>query len=110
MLSSTSSHSLATTVGVLLACALLSAPFVIPLAFRCLGSVLRRRSNGRRALLRARVELEEDAYRAQKARQSKSEDEEDWERVESYAAGLSRSSASAESDWDGVIGFFHPFW
>jgi alpha-1,2-mannosyltransferase len=110
MLSSTSSHSLATTVGVLLICALLSTPFVIPLAFRCLGSVLCRRSKGRRALLRARVELEEDAYRAHEARQSKSEDEEEWERVESYAAGQSRSSVTDENDWDGVIGFFHPFW
>lgn len=108
-----SSQSFATTVAVLLSCALLFSSivgFVIPLAFRCFGFALRRRSRGRREILRSRVELEEDSYRAQKLRLSKTEDE-DWETVEGYASSQQKGSGSSdESDWDGIIGFFHPFW
>ena len=98
------------------------AGWVIRLALRGLGCWIRRRTKWRKDLIRARVRAEEDDYRSKATRQApapttvKAEDEEDWEKVEGYTGnnGLSASSSSTgtdeKSDWDGVVGFFHPFW
>ena len=92
---------------------ILSGLFVVPLSFRfagrLIGSSLKRKSALRRKILLAKVEAEQDDYRAKKQRSSNGEDE-DWEKVETYAAGTARNGESGEDDWNGVVGFFHPFW
>lgn len=72
-------------------------------AGQTLGWYLRQRTSARRKTIFSEVRAEEKDYRAKKRLSPKSDDE-DWEKVESYAAG------SAKDHWEGVIGFFHPFW
>lgn len=97
------------TLAALLAC-LLAFPslvgFVIRLTFRCIGSSIRRKTKGRRVALQSRVRSEETSFTA---RQSKADDE-DWEKVEGYSSEQSITDSTSQSDWEGVVGFFHPFW
>lgn len=98
-----------TTLVALLAC-LLAFPslagFVVRLIFRGIGYFIQRRSRGAREALRSRVRTEEASFRA---RQTRTEDE-DWEKVEGYGSESDSVKGSFESDWEGVVGFFHPFW
>lgn len=93
---------LRTVINVLLYLPLLRA------SGRVLGWSLRRKTNSRRQLILRRVAAEEAAYIA-KARKGNPEDD-DWERVETYASGPAETKAQSTQQWEGVIGFFHPFW
>lgn len=96
------------------------------LVFRSVGWLIRRRTRSRREYVIARARLEEEETRASRLKgsaqslaRSQAEDE-DWEKVDS--SGGAKTSSSSDSgasggvegsktdDWDGVIGFFHPFW
>ncbi|EEP77092.1 alpha-1,2-mannosyltransferase alg-11 [Uncinocarpus reesii 1704] len=83
------------------------AGYPIRLALRGLGCRIRKRTKGKRELIRARVRVEEEDYRSRKDRQSKAEDD-DWEKVERYASDAPGGSIE-ENGWDGFVGFFHPF-
>lgn len=95
---------------------------LLALIFRGVGWVIRRRTRSRReyVIARARSE-EEEGCRALQAKDSASrsqvEDEEDWEKVDTGERPLSSSESGAtgteegkKDDWNGVVGFFHPFW
>ena len=73
------------------------------------GWYLRRKTAARRKSILAQVQLEEESFQSQE-RFSPNSDDGDWERVESHAAGTASNGGQAEKDWQGVIGFFHPFW
>lgn len=83
-----------------------------------LGYLNQKKSEARRALIRARVRVEEEDYRSRRARQTAGfkVDEEDWETVDKHGGdNRGRSSTSSGdgrncSDWAGIVGFFHPFW
>ena len=98
-------------VNSLLAIALtvFAATWIARYAGQTIGWYLRRKTSGRRSLILSRVKLEEEAYTSRDRKSAKSDDE-DWEKVESYAAGSAENGAKAEDDWAGVVGFFHPFW
>lgn len=84
--------------------------YIVRLLLRTAGQRLRRRTSGKRALIFQRVKVDERQLRSNAARAPKHEDE-DWERVESYAAGTAvNGDAYQEKDYEGVIGFLHPFW
>jgi alpha-1,2-mannosyltransferase len=102
--------SIAATAVVL---ALLHHYFILPILIRyalsSLGVYLRFKTRARRELIveKARAEARE----ANKKRsRPPSRDDEDWEKVEGYAAGSAKNGGRAEADWHGMIGFFHPFW
>ena len=83
------------------------APFVIRLVCLAVGRQLRRSTEDRRSLIYQRVHAEESTYVAKK----KADNGDDgWEKIESYATGSAKNGDRAEKDWDGVVGFFHPFW
>lgn len=42
--------------------------------------------------------------------EQKESDDEDWEKLSGHAVGSSTNGDKADRDFDGVIGFFHPFW
>ena len=89
-------------------------PFLVKiLARRCLrfiGWSLQRRTSKRRELIASRVRSEEEAYQASQKGSSKADDE-DWEKVEGYAAGTApNGDLPRDVEWEGVVGFFHPFW
>ncbi|KAI1948012.1 asparagine-linked glycosylation protein [Ophidiomyces ophidiicola] len=78
------------------------------LVFRAFGRHIQRKGKGRRDLIRARVQVEEEDYRSRNLRQSKLDDD-DWEKVEGSDSRASSRGSAVESDWDGFVGFFHPF-
>ncbi|KAK4207600.1 hypothetical protein QBC37DRAFT_379923 [Rhypophila decipiens] len=99
----------------------LASIFLVPLLWRTIGSVLgwyvRRKTEGRRAQI---VELMDGDVRRHNERtrqptssssgSSSSSDESDgWENVDASTAGTASNGEKGEEDWDGIVGFFHPF-
>ncbi|KAI4171723.1 MAG: hypothetical protein LQ346_008712 [Caloplaca aetnensis] len=72
------------------------------------GWSLRRRSRARRTLLLARVKVEESQHQLS-TRQSPKSDDGEWEKVEKSTEGSARTGQEANDEWEGIIGFFHPF-
>lgn len=85
------------------------AAFLIRLAFRGFGSLIERKTRGRRESIRDRIRLEEGEYRSRRQKFTRPEDE-DWEKIEGHALGSATNGESGEGDWEGIVGFFHPFW
>lgn len=119
------SSSIATVVTVLAFIVLTPtlAAYVIRFIFQGLGYLIRRRTKWRRELICTRVSFEQENYRSQANRQTtspgtaKADDEEEWEKVDrvggqsgSSSPDSRRSSAAEQGDWNGIVGFFHPFW
>lgn len=98
-----------TTVVALLTICLVTptlAGYVSRSIFRGIGWYVQGKTKGRRDLIVSRVRADEEHFRTQRSRRSGAEDE-DWEKVEEcYPAG----TAPKPDDWEGIIGFFHPFW
>lgn len=82
--------------------------YALRYSLRLVGLYLRRKTQSRREFILERVKLEEEVFRKQK-RTQKAEDE-DWEKVEGYSVGTAPNGATAAEEWEGVVGFFHPFW
>jgi len=84
--------------------------YLIRLLLRTAGDRLRRKTSARRELILQRVKLDEQQFSSTQQTSQRTEDE-DWERVGSYAVGTAvNRDAHQEKDYAGVIGFFHPFW
>ena len=101
------------TVFVLVAVLCISVFYLAPTTVRTIGSIvgwyLRRRTADRRAIIVERVQTEEAEYA--KIRHGRNRpDEEGWETVDSYGAMRASNGAAADSEWEGIVGFFHPFW
>ncbi len=73
------------------------------------GWYLRRRASARKITILARVKLEEAQYQLS-ASQSPKTDDGEWEKVEKHTAGSAKNGGEADDEWEGTIGFFHPFW
>jgi alpha-1,2-mannosyltransferase len=99
---------LATLLGVVPLVALFLAPKVITATGRTVGWYLRRKTEGRRAQILERVDGDEKALEADKS--SRRNSDEEWENIESFAAGTAKNGEKADREWDGIVGFFHPFW
>lgn len=57
------------------------------------------------------VEKDEERCRKEGGRpKSSSDGDDEWETVDSYALGTSPNGGKGEKEWDGIVGFFHPFW
>ena len=74
-----------------------------------LGRYLQRSSQTRRELLLSRVANEQRAYESGHKDSRKKEDD-DWEEIEGATVGSAINGGKADSDWRGIVGFFHPFW
>jgi len=86
----------------------LLGPKITAAAGRTVGWYLRRKTAGRRAQILECVEGEEKALIEDQS--AKRDSDEEWENVESYAAGTAKNGEKADKEWDGIVGFFHPFW
>ncbi|KAF1849928.1 glycosyltransferase family 4 protein [Cucurbitaria berberidis CBS 394.84] len=71
------------------------------------GHGLRKSSRTRRELLLARVANETKHFERQHKEKSKEDD--DWENIASAALGSAINGGKADSEWNGIVGFFHPF-
>ncbi|KAI9761162.1 MAG: asparagine-linked glycosylation protein [Chaenotheca gracillima] len=87
---------------------LIATPLFVHSLGRFVGWRLRRRTQGRREQILTRVRAERE-QRLQKDNERAKNDEEGWEKIESYAAGSSNNGAKAGEEWEGIVGFFHPF-
>ena len=76
---------------------------------RTAGWYLRRHALPRKKAILRRVKIEEEGVQKFKKRSPISDDD-DWEKIESYGAASAVNGGRAEDDWEGVVGFFHPFW
>ena len=83
--------------------------YTLRLSLQLVGWTLRRKTHGRRELIIERVDAEERAWRHRRKNTYKNEDD-DWEKVEGCGVGTTPNGDAAGADWEGIIGFFHPFW
>ena len=86
-----------------------SAQWLLSLGGRAIGRHLRRKTAFRRESLLAQVKREEENV-VQNERLLSKPDDDDWEKIESHAAGSAMNRGRRETEWTGIIGFFHPFW
>ena len=94
-------------VSIIVSCIFL--PKLLSSLGESIGYYLRRTSRTRRELLLARVASEQRNYSSENTEIRSTEDD-DWEEIESYAAGTTANGGKADQDWKGIVGFFHPFW
>ncbi|CAG8340351.1 unnamed protein product [Penicillium salamii] len=100
---------------------------LLGLIFRGVGWLIWRRTRSRREYVIARARSEEEELRASSPKASTTSpsrngaEDEDWEKVDSSGPSGVQTATSSESssnagenthssdNWDGIIGFFHPF-
>lgn len=91
-------------------------PSVWRLAGTTLGLYLRKRTERQRQYLLETTAADEKLFLEEKREKQKKKngdsnsDDDDWENVEAYGVGSAGNGGEGASDWDGIVGFFHPFW
>lgn len=85
---------------------LLLGPKLIFALGRTVGYYLRKKTAGRKAQILELITAEEEVY----AREQGEKDNEEWETVDAYATGTAKNGEIGDKEWDGIVGFFHPFW
>ncbi|TVY78292.1 GDP-Man:Man(3)GlcNAc(2)-PP-Dol alpha-1,2-mannosyltransferase [Lachnellula suecica] len=98
--------SLVTVLGFLPMTIILLGPKLVFHVGGTLGYYLRKKTAGRKAQILELVEADEKEYAA---KGESRRDSDDWENVESYATGTANNGEKADREWDGIVGFFHPF-
>lgn len=90
--------------------------FILRLVLGNVGWIVQRRTRSRREEIISRVRAEEKEL-ASKCTTSPTRTQtvdEDWEKVDSSSSCIGTTGSSdkttGDEDWDGIIGFFHPFW
>lgn len=100
--------------GTALALFAVMLPYIWRLAGSTLGLYLRKRTQSQRQFLLDTMAADEKRFQEQKKQQqtAKKNDssDDDWENVEAEAAASAGNGEKGASDWDGIVGFFHPFW
>ena len=86
---------------------LFGGPILVGYIGRTVGFYLRKKTAGRKEQILEKVEADEKEL-VEKGKDRRDSDE--WENVEAYTTGTAKNGEKADKDWDGVVGFFHPFW
>lgn len=84
-------------------------PLLVRLAGISIGRSICAKTQQRRELILARAEQEENDFRSKRRKEPRGEDE-DWEKIGCRPPGSSTPGDQENKDWQGVVGFFHPFW
>jgi alpha-1,2-mannosyltransferase len=71
-----------------------------------LGYYLRKKTAGRKIQILELVERDEEVWLREREKEGRRNSDE-WESVEGYVTGSVRDG---EREFDGIVGFFHPFW
>ena len=79
-------------------------PRILARVGRALGWTLRKRTDGRRALLLSLMQDDNSKFR------ERSEGQADKKQAQDASAGALSGVDIQQQDWDGIVGFFHPFW
>lgn len=87
--------------------------FIVPWFWRAIGSALgwylKRKTEGRRAQLLEIMNEDERRFAERGQERKKSVTDEEWESIETLAGSADNGGKGAQ-EWDGIVGFFHPFW
>lgn len=75
-----------------------------------MGYYLRKKTAGRKAQILELVEKDQADWEKSGKENEERRNSDEWENVEGYAAGTVGNGEKANREWDGIIGFFHPFW
>lgn len=85
-------------------------PFLVAYCGRSAGSRIRSRTQQTREVLRARAAAEQ---KRDEDRGSQATLDDEWEKIDqsrSHSSPDLKSIQDDTRDWDGIVGFFHPFW
>ncbi|KAH4151928.1 asparagine-linked glycosylation protein 11 [Parastagonospora nodorum] len=82
-------------------------PKTLHLLAELVGRRLRHSSRTRLGLLLDRVAAETKAFEAE--HKAKGSEDDDWENIVPSPLGTAANGARADAEWDGIVGFFHPF-
>jgi alpha-1,2-mannosyltransferase len=77
------------------------------------GYYLRKKTAGRKAQILELTKNEEEEWEKSgkgKGKGKERRDSDEWESVDAYAVGTAKNGEKGEQEWDGIVGFFHPFW
>lgn len=106
--------SILTLLALLATCVLLpQLPLgLLRLVLRGVGWVVLKRTRSRRDYIVSRVRADEEEYsaRTKPASATTSGEDEDWEKVDTSSSSSGTAGNHGNEEWDGIIGFFHPFW
>ena len=94
--------------GLLLLTFVFAIPLLCRLGARLIGWRLFRTTKARRDAILATRKREDEGHVEKQRVFSKSEDA-DWVEVESHPAGSAPNGGQASDEWDGIVGFLHPF-
>ncbi|KAF2759606.1 UDP-Glycosyltransferase/glycogen phosphorylase [Pseudovirgaria hyperparasitica] len=83
-------------------------PSFLVTSARLLGFALIKGSQGRRELLTTRTELDKE-NQGPSTHSPGSSEQEEWEKAETHDSGRPKHDVKTDKDWEGIIGFFHPF-
>lgn len=72
-----------------------------------IGYYLKKKTGGRKAQILEMVEADQKEFLEKKKDRR---DSDEWENVEAYATGTAKNGETGDAEWDGFVGFFHPFW
>lgn len=86
---------------------MLLGPKLVSRVGRAFGYYLRKKTAGRKAQILELVEADKKEYLEEDGERR---DSDEWENVEAYAVGSAKNGVKADKEWDGIVGFFHPFW
>lgn len=104
-----------TIVATVVAC----TPFLIiilgPILLRRVGALvgwaILKKTEGRRALLVSLMDEENSKTTPESNADSKISSSDGWEKIQASSNEVKANPSEAKhKDWDGIIGFFHPFW
>jgi alpha-1,2-mannosyltransferase len=92
--------------------------FLPKLALHILSYVLRRLGRSIKSKTKARTKLiisgahKEEEWRSKQSKSSPgiTPEDEDWEKVDNTVLASVCNRARGDDEWEGIIGFFHPFW
>ena len=72
---------------------------------------MRKKTAGRKAQILELVGNEQREWEEKGGKEKERRDSDEWETVDSYATGTAKNGEKAvDAEWDGIVGFFHPFW
>ena len=86
-------------------------PRLVRASAKAVGWRVRKRTSTRKSLLIARANTEKKQHEDRNSSQTSLDDE--WERVERSGSDSNedvKTEGRASKDWDGLVGFLHPFW
>ena len=85
--------------------------YILRAILRIVGWSIENKTKARMESIWSRVRAEEEKLRKQRAKSaSGSTEDEDWEKVESPPEEKTQNREPLTDGWEGIIGFFHPFW